>query len=258
MKEQESASKKKVLKQFLSGDNLFGKERALAPILKEFLEETLYAEMEEHLRDEENGWSSGNKRNGMGNKTVKSNLGEVTIKTPQDRKGSFEPKIVKKRQCILTDRLEDQIISLYGMRSSMRDISAHIREMYDTEVSNEVISRITDRVVPKVKKRQNRPLENVYCIIWLDAMHFKVQEDGKLRHKVQYNMLGINKKGKKELLGMYLSESEGANFWLQVLSDFHHRGVRDILIVCTDNLTGFPEAIQSVFPKAEVQLSIVH
>ncbi|MEB2784682.1 IS256 family transposase [Algoriphagus persicinus] len=258
MKEQESAFKKKVLEQFLSGENLFGKQGALAPILKEFLEEALQAEMEDHLRGEESGWSSGNKRNGTGNKTVKGNLGEVTIETPQDRNSSFEPKIIEKRQRILADSLEDQIIALYGMGSSMRDISAHIKEMYDTEVSTEVISEITDRIVPKVKEWQNRPLEDVYCIVWLDAMHFKVREEGKVRHKALYNVLGINKEGRKEILGMYLSESEGANFWLQVLSDLQHRGVKDILIACTDNLTGFPEAIQSIFPKAEVQLCIVH
>lgn len=258
MKEQESVFKKKVLEQFLSGENLFGKQGALAPILKEFLEEALQAEMEDHLRDEESGWSSGNKRNGTGSKTVKSGLGEVKLDTPQDRNSSFEPKIIEKRQRILADSLEDQIIALYGMGSSVRDISAHIKEMYDTEVSTEVISEITDRVIPRVKEWQNRPLEDVYCIVWLDAMHFKVREEGKVRHKALYNVLGINKEGRKEILGMYLSESEGANFWLQVLSDLQHRGVKDILIACTDNLTGFPEAIQSIFPKAEVQLCIVH
>ncbi|EOZ93882.1 transposase [Indibacter alkaliphilus LW1] len=258
MKEQESAFKKKVLDQFLSGENLFGKQGALAPILKEFLEEALQAEMEDHLRDEEKGWPSGNKRNGTGSKTVKSALGEVKLDTPQDRNSSFEPKIIEKRQRILADSLEDQIIALYGMGSSMRDISSHIKEMYDTEVSTEVISDITDRVIPKVKEWQNRPLDEVYCIVWLDAMHFKVREEGKVRHKALYNILGINREGRKEIMGMYLSESEGANFWLQVLSDLHHRGVKDILIACTDNLTGFPEAIRSVFPKAEVQLCIVH
>ncbi|WP_057937892.1 IS256 family transposase [Algoriphagus resistens] len=258
MKEEESAFKKKVLKQFLSGDNLFGKDGALAPLLKDFLEESLQAEMEEHLRDDDKGWASGNKRNGKGSKTVKSNVGEVTIDTPEDRHSSFEPKLIEKRQRILADNLEDQIIALYGMGSSMRDISAHIREMYDTEVSTQVISDITDRIIPKVKEWQNRPLEEVYCIVWLDAMHFKVREEGKVRHKALYNVLGINKSGRKEILGMYLSESEGANFWLQVLSDLQHRGVKDILIACTDNLTGFPEAIQSIFPKAEIQLCIVH
>lgn len=258
MKEQESAFKKKVLDQFLSGENLFGKQGALAPILKEFLEEALQAEMEDHLRDEEKGWSSGNKRNGTGSKTVKSALGEVKLDTPQDRNSSFEPKIIEKRQRILADSLEDQIIALYGMGSSMRDISSHIKEMYDTDVSTEVISDITDRVIPKVKEWQNRPLEDVYSIVWLDAMHFKVREEGKVRHKALYNILGINREGRKEIMGMYLSESEGANFWLQILSDLHHRGVKDILIACTDNLTGFPEAIKSVFPKAEVQLCIVH
>ena len=192
MKEQESAFKKKVLKRFLSGDNLFRKDGALAPILKEFLEEALHAEMEEHLRDEENGWSSGNKRNGTGNKIVKSNLGEVTIETPQDRKSGFEPKIVKKRQRILADSLEDQIRPVWHGRQYVGYISPYPGDVY-TEVSTEVISGITDRVVPKVKEWQSRPLEDVYCIVWLDAMHFKVREDGKVRHKALYNVLGINK-----------------------------------------------------------------
>lgn len=194
--------------------------------------------MEEHLRDEENGWSSGNKRNGKGGKTVKSSLGEFAIETPEDRHSSFEPKIIEKRQRILADNLEDQIIALYGMGSSLRDISSHIKEMYDTEVTTHVISEVTDRAIPKVKEWQNRPLEDVYCIVWLDAMHFKVREEGKVRHKTLYNVLGINKDGRKEILGMYLSESEGANFWLQVLSDLRHRGVKDILIDCTDNPYG--------------------
>ncbi|WP_460545825.1 IS256 family transposase, partial [Echinicola sediminis] len=217
--EQESAFKKKVLDQFLSGESLFGKNGALSPMLKEFLEEALQAEMDAHLRDEDAGHSVGNKRNGKGSKRVKSNLGEVEIETPQDRHSSFEPKIVEKRQRILADNLEKQIIGMYGLGSSLRDISEYIKDMYDTEVSTQVISDITDRVVPKVKEWQNRPLEEVYCIVWLDAMHFKVREEGKVRHKALYNVLGINREGKKEVLGMYLSESEGANFWLQVLSD---------------------------------------
>ncbi|UCS91650.1 IS256 family transposase [Echinicola marina] len=256
--EQESAFKKKVLDQFLSGESLFGKNGALSPMLKEFLEEALQAEMDEHLRDEDAGHSAGNKRNGKGSKRVKSNLGEVEIETPQDRHSSFEPKIVEKRQRILADNLEKQIIGMYWLGSSLRDISGYIKEMYDTEVSTQVISDITDRVVPKVKEWQNRPLEEVYCIVWLDAMHFKVREEGKVRHKALYNVLGINREGKKEVLGMYLSESEGANFWLQVLSDLQHRGVQDILIACTDNLKGFPEAIGSIFPKTEIQLCVVH
>ena len=256
--EQLKAFKQKALKQFLSGEPLLGKGGAFAPMLKEFLEEALEAEMSEHLNTKEAGFSAGNKRNGKGSKTVKGNSGEVTIQTPQDRHSSFEPKIVEKRQRVLADNLEKQVLAMYGLGNSLRDISAHIKEMYDTDISTHVLSEITDRIIPKVNAWKNRPLEAVYCIVWLDAMHFKVREEGKVVHKALYNILGINKEGKKEILGMYVSESEGANFWLQVLTNLQNRGLKDILIACTDNLTGFSEAILSVYPKADIQLCIVH
>lgn len=259
MSTQEKESlKEKALRQFKNGEPLFGKGGAFAPMLKEFLEEALEAEMEGHLSSDESGREVGNKRNGKGRKTVKSSHGEVDIETPQDRHSSFQPQIIEKRQRILADNLEKQIIAMYGLGNSLRDIQSHISEMYDTEISTHVLSEITERIVPKVKQWQSRPLEPVYCIVWLDAMHFKVREDGKVKHKALYNVLGINKEGKKEILGMYISESEGANFWLQVLTDLQNRGVKDILIACTDNLTGFTEAIHSVFPKADIQLCVVH
>ena len=250
--------KEKAVKQFLSGEPLLGKDGAFAPMLKEFLEEALEAEMAGHLANQENGFQAGNKRNGKGKKTVKSQGGEITIATPQDRHSSFEPQIVEKRQRILADNLEKKIIGLYGLGTSLRDISSHIEEMYDSKISTHVLSDITDRIIPKVKEWQNRPLEPVYCIVWLDAMHFKVREEGKVRHKALYNILGINKDGKKEVLGMYISESEGANFWLQVLTHLNSRGLKDILIACTDNLKGFSEAIHSVYPKTDIQLCVIH
>lgn len=250
--------KEKALKQFLSGESLTGKNGAFAPMLREFMEEALEAEMSSHLSDEEKGSKAGNKRNGKGKKTLKSSQGDVTINTPQDRNSTFEPEIVAKRQRILADNLEKQIIGMYGMGNSLRDISAHIEEMYDSKISTHVLSDITDRVIPKVKEWQDRPLEPVYCILWLDAMHFKVREEGKVKHKALYNILGINKAGRKEVLGMYISESEGANFWLQVLTQLNNRGLKDILIACTDNLAGFSEAIHSVYPKTDIQLCIVH
>lgn len=257
-KQEKESLKEKALKQLKNGEPLFGKDGAFSPILKEFLEEALEAEMESHLSSEASGREAGNKRNGKGRKTVKSNQGEVEINTPEDRHSSFQPQVVEKRQRILADSLEKQIIAMYGLGNSLRDIQDHISEMYDTEVSAHILSEITDRVVPRVKQWQSRPLEPVYCIVWLDAMHFKVREEGKVKHKALYNILGINKEGRKEILGMYISESEGANFWLQVLTDLNNRGVKDILIACTDNLTGFSEAIHSVFPKAEIQLCVIH
>ena len=247
---------KKALEQFMSGKSLFGKDGAFAPMLKNFIEKALDAEMEEHLDDDQR--SKGNKRNGRGRKTIKSGFGSFDIETPEDRHSNFQPELVKKRQSILADNLSDKIIGLYGLGMSYRDISSHIKEMYDTDISHTVLSQITDRIIPDVKAWQNRPLEPLYCIVWLDAMHYKVKVDGKIKHKALYNILGINTEGKKEILGIYLSESEGANFWLQVLTDLNNRGLKDILIACTDNLKGFTNAILSVFPKTEVQLCIVH
>lgn len=247
---------KKALEQFKSGKSLFGKDGAFAPLLQSFIEKALEAEMEEHLDEKER--RKGNKRNGKGRKTVKSSAGSFEIETPQDRQSSFEPELVKKRQTIIAESLESKIIGLYGLGMSYRDITKHIEEMYDTEISHTVLTQITDKVIPEIKAWQSRPLEAVYPIIWLDAMHFKVKEEGRFVHKALYNILGINVHGKKEILGLYLSESEGANFWLQVLSDLHNRGVKDILIASIDNLNGFSEAIQSVFHQTEVQSCIVH
>lgn len=247
---------KKVLEQLKSGKSLFGKDGAFAPLLKNFIEKALEAEMEGYLDDEQR--DQGNKRNGKGKKTIKSSSGSFEIETPQDRQSSFEPELIRKRQTILAESLEGKILGLYGLGMSYRDISKHIEEMYDMEISHTVLSQITDKIIPEIKAWQSRPLDPVYPIIWLDAMHFKVKEDGKVVHKALYNILGINKEGRKEILGLYVSESEGANFWLQVLTDLHHRGVKDVLIASIDNLNGFSQAIQSMFPKTEVQSCIVH
>ncbi len=245
---------KKALEQLLSGKSLFGKDGAFAPMLKGFLEKALEAEMSVHL--EEN--PGINKRNGKGKKTVKSGLGTFEIETPTDRNSSFQPEIIKKRQTILAENLSEKIIGLYGLGMSLRDISSHLKEIYDTDISHTVLSQITDKIIPDIKAWQSRPLESLYCIVWMDAMHYKVKIEGKIQHRALYNILGINKEGRKELLGMYISESEGANFWLQVLTDLNGRGLKDVLITCTDNLKGFSEAILSIFPKTQVQKCIIH
>ncbi|UZO82246.1 IS256 family transposase [Aquimarina sp. ERC-38] len=247
---------KKALEQFMTGKSLFGKDGAFAPILKSFIEKALEAEIEFHLSDVER--LKGNKRNGKSKKTVKSSEGTFEIEVPTDRQSNFEPELVKKRQTILAENLSEKIIGLYGLGMGLRDISAHIKELYDTDISHTVLSQITDKIIPDIKAWQSRPLESMYCIVWLDAMHYKVRVDGKVVHRALYNILGINKSGYKEVLGMYVSESEGANFWLQVLTDLQNRGLQDILIACTDNLKGFTNAIISVFPKAITQLCIVH
>ena len=244
------------LEQLRTGQSLTGKGGAFAPLLKQFLEAALEAEMNGHLDEAER--TKGNKRNGKGRKTVKTIDGEISIETPQDRHSNFSPQIVKKRETVLADNLAPKIIGLYGLGMSFRDISAHIEEMYDVEISHSTLSEITERVIPFVKEWQCRPLDSMYTIVWLDAMHYKVKEGGKVSSRAVYNVLAINKEGRKELIGMYVSESEGANFWLSVLTDLKARGVNDILIACIDNLNGFAEAIATVFPQVEIQSCIVH
>jgi transposase-like protein len=248
--------KKKVLAQFRTGKSLFGKDGAFGPLLQEFLEEALQAEIETHL--DENERSNGNRKNGKQRKTVKTSQGSFEIETPRDRSSTFEPEIVKKRETILADTLEEKIIGLYGLGMSLRDISGHIKEMYDADVSATTLSSITDRIIPRIKEWQSRPLDQVYCIVWLDAMFYKVKEDGRVVTRCLYNILGVNIEGKKEILGMYISQSEGANFWLSVLTDLKQRGVEDILICSIDGLKGFPEAILTVYPATEIQSCIVH
>ena len=249
-------AKQKLKEQFRTGQPLFGKGGAFAPLLQEMLNSILEGEMEGHLDEEER--VTGNRRNGKNRKVVKTSSGDIEVTTPRDRLGSFEPEIVKKRETIMAQSLEDRIIGLYGLGTSLRDISAHIKETYDTEISATTLSAITDKVIPLVKEWQQRPLESLYCIVWMDAMFFKVKEEGRTQTRCVYNILGINPEGKKEVLGMYVSHSEGANFWLGVMGDLRQRGVEDILIVCIDGLKGFEEAIQTIFPHTEVQRCVVH
>lgn len=250
------AMQAKALEQLRSGQSLTGKDGVFGPLLKEFLETALEAEMASHLDEIER--SQGNKRNGKGSKRLKTLAGEIEIETPQDRHSTFSPEIVKKRETVLAENLAPKIIGLYGMGMSFRDISSHIEEMYDVSISHATLSEITERIIPKVREWQCRPIEELYTIVWLDAMHYKVKEGGRTVSRAVYNVLGINKNGRKELIGMYVSESEGANFWLSVLTDLKSRGLNDILIACIDNLNGFSEAIATVFPQTEVQSCIIH
>ena len=251
-----SLMREKALKQFLSGASLFGKDGAFTPLLKEFIDEALDAEMEVHLDKEER--TSGNKRNGKREKTVKSSVGTFTIQTPQDRKSSFEPQLIRKRQTILADSLEGKILALLGKGNSYRDIQQHIKEIYNSDVSLDVINEVTDRLIPLVKAWQNRPLDPVYPIVWLDAMYHKVRDQGVVQTKALYNILAINSEGHKEIIASSLHGKQGAKTWLSILSDLKNRGVKDMLIACTDNLSGFSEAIATAFPKTEVQTCVVH
>lgn len=260
MKKEESLEyeqmKQKALEQLRSGKSLYGKEGAFAPLLKSFLDAALEAEMETHLNEAER--STGNRRNGKTSKDIRTSSGTISVETPRDRASSFEPELIRKRETILAESLESKILGMYGLGISLRDISRHIKDMYDTDISHATLSAITDKIIPEVKEWQSRPLEELYTIVWLDAMHYKVKEDHRMVSHAVYNILGIDRHGRKELIGMYVSQSEGANFWLSVLTDLQNRGVQDILIACIDNLNGFQQAINTVFPETEVQSCIVH
>ena len=234
-----------------------GKDGILAPLLENLLNSALEGEMDSHLDGGEREF--GNRRNGHMSKQVQTSMGEITINTPRDRDGTFDPQVVRKRAKILADSLADRIIGLYAIGNSTREISDILEEQFGNRISAETISSITDRVLPEIQSWKSRALESVYPIVWLDAVHYKVMDEkNRPVTRAIYNVLALNSEGRKELLGMYISKSEGANFWLSVLTDLQSRGVRDILIACVDGLKGFPDAIASVFPETTVQLCIVH
>ena len=236
---------------------MLGKDGAFAPLLESILNAALEGEMDAHLTEEER--DLGNRRNGKMQKQVQTALGEVTVSTPRDRQSTFEPQFIKKRETILAEGVADRIIGLYALGNSTRQISDWMEENLGNRVSAETISAITDRVLPEIKAWRSRPLDSIYPIVWMDAIHYKVMDDsGRAVSRAIYNVLGIDKDGHKDVLGMYISKSEGANFWLSVLTDLQNRGVKDILIASIDNLKGFAEAISSVFPDTVVQLCIVH
>ena len=242
------------LKAIQSGQAISGKDGVLAPLLKQLTEAALEAELESHIADD----VVPNRKNGKSRKTLKTSEGCIDLNTPRDRAGTFEPQIIKKHQTSVSDEIETKILSMYGRGMSYSDISEHVREIYGISVSTAAISAITDKIIDTVKAWQQRPLDSHYPFVWLDAVHYKVRADGRYQSRAVYTVLGLNIEGKKEVLGLYLSESEGANFWLGVLTDIQNRGVVDILIASVDGLTGFPEAIQTIFPQTEVQLCIVH
>ena len=242
------------LEQIKAGAKIEGKDGVLAPLIKQLTEAVLQAELESHLTREINK----NRKNGKSTKTMKSSVGEFELDIPRDRNGSYEPQIVKKHQTHMSDHIEQKILSLYALGNSYSQISEHIEEMYGIEFSKATISAVTDKVIPLLKEWQQRPLESIFPFVWLDAIHYKIKENGRYISKAVYTILGVGLNGKKEILGLYLSENEGANFWLQVLTDLNNRGVQDILIASVDGLKGFPEAIKAIFPNTEIQLCIVH
>ncbi len=224
------------------------------------LENMLEAELDEHLGYEKHsaqGDGSGNSRNGHGRKTVKTEWGETEISVPRDRNASFEPQAMEKRQT-RTDDIENRILAMYAKGMSTRDIEEHLRDIYGIEASSSLISRITDKVLPLVTEWQNRPLDAVYPIVFLDGIVFKVRRDAKVVNKCLYSVLGINMDGRKEILGMWMSENESASFWASICNELKNRGVSDILIACRDNLSGFSQAIEAAFPHTEQQLCVIH
>jgi len=248
---------KEAVEKLSNGDKLGGKDGILAPLIKRIVEASLEGELNAHLYEEKASGKT-NRRNGKSGKTVKTDYGQFELETSRDRAGSFEPELLPKRQTFLGKGLDDKIISMYSKGMSYGDISEHLEDLYGLEISKGKLTAITDQVIPEMQAWRSRTLEAVYPIVWMDCIHYKIREDGKTVSRSIYVILGINCDGQKDLLGLYASENEGAHFWLGVLSDLQNRGVKDIFIACIDNLTGFVEAIQSTFPKTEVQLCIVH
>jgi putative transposase len=236
----------------------------LTAMLKELfggtLEKMLEAELDEHLGYEKNnisGNNSGNSRNGYGRKTIKSEWGESEIAVPRDRNGTFEPQAVEKRQT-RTDEIEQRILAMCAKGMSTRDIEDHLRDIYGVDVSPSLVSRITDKIMPEVNEWQNRPLADVYSVVFFDGIVFKSRKDSRIINKCVYTVLGIDMEGQKEILGFWISENESASFWASVCNDLRNRGVKDILIACHDNLTGLNKAVESSFPQCINQLCIIH
>ncbi|WP_144029078.1 IS256 family transposase, partial [Paenibacillus rigui] len=254
---------KQQLREFIKENKLVtaqDAQNALKNLFAETIQEMLEAEMDTHLgyqKHELENKTTTNSRNGKSKKRVTSEYGEQEIMVPRDRQGEFEPLVVKKHQSNVTG-IEDQIIALYAKGVSTRDIQDHLENMYGIEVSPTLISNVTNKIVPLIKEWQNRPLQGVYAVVFLDAIHFKVKQDGAIVNKAAYMVIGIDLDGSKDVLGMWIGENESAKFWLSVLNDLKNRGVQDILITCVDNLTGFTQAISACYPKTEIQKCIIH
>ena len=262
------APKREVPKELIDGlladykkpEDLIGENGLLKQLTKMLVERALDAEMAEHLghgKNEPVTNLSGNARNGKSKKTLKGEFGELPIEIPRDRQGSFEPQLIPKHQTRWSG-FDDKILSLYARGMTVREIQSHLEEMYGTEVSPTLISSVTDAVMDEVKAWQSRPLDSIYPIVYLDCIHAKVRDTGVVRAKAVYLAIGIDMTGNKEVLGLWIAQTEGAKFWLQVVTELKNRGLQDIFIACVDGLKGFPEAIETIYPKTKVQLCIVH
>ena len=249
-----------LLKDYKSPEDMFGDDGLLQQLTKAVVERALQGELTHHLGYEKHdpaGQNSGNSRNGKSKKTIKGKRGQVEIEVPRDRTSEFEPQLIKKGQTRF-DGFDDKIISMYSRGMTCREIKAHLQEIYSVEVSPDLISTVTDAVIDEVRSWQSRPLDAVYPILYLDALQVKVKDQGRVSNKAIYLAIGVNMQGLKEVLGLWASENEGAKFWLSIITELKNRGVRDIFIACVDGLKGFPEAIETIYPKTQVQLCLVH
>ncbi len=262
----QKAALREMMSTYLKENNVQPKSGAdinsiMRDMMSIMLEGTLDAEMDEELgysRYDYKNKDTGNSRNGYSKKTMHTSYGDMDISVPRDRNGEFKPQVVKKYQNTVTQDMEEKIISMYAKGMTTADIESHLRELYDIDVSDTTISRITDKILPLIKEWQERPLEEVYAVVFMDAIHYHVRSEGRIVKRAVYIAIGINMAGKKDVLGMYVGENESAKFWLSIMNGLKNRGVEEILITCVDGLTGFPQAIEAVYPDAEVQQCIIH
>lgn len=257
------AQRKKLLEMLQDAgiNDMAGVQELFKEMVGTVLENGLEAELEDELgysKYDYRNKQTDNSRNGYSEKTIKTSFGDMEIAVPRDRKGEFAPQLIKKQQTTLTGDIEEKILSMYAKGMTTADIESHIREIYGIDVSDSTISRITDKILPVVKEWQSRPLESLYAVVFMDAVHFHVRSEGQIVKKAVYIAIGINMDGIKDVLGMWVGENESAKFWLSIMNGIRNRGVEDILIACVDGLTGFTNAIEAVFPKTEIQQCIIH
>ena len=229
--------------------------------IAEFMENGLDSELDDELgytKYDYKNKNTDNSRNGHSNKTLRTSFGDVEVSVPRDRKGEFEPQLLKKNQTSISQDIEEKILSMYAKGMTTSDIEEHIRDIYGIEVSDTTVSRISDKILPIAREWQQRPLEAIYAVVFMDAIHYHVRSEGRIIKKAVYIAIGINLDGRKDVLGMWVGENESAKFWATVLNGLKNRGVEDIFIACTDNLTGFSSAIEAVFPETEIQNCIIH
>ena len=260
----EEAARREKIRELLELTGVSGMEdirRLFRETIAEFIEDSLDAEMDEHLgygRYNTKEKETDDSRNGHSSKTLRTSFGDMPIQVPRDRKGEFDPVILKKNQTSISQDVEEKIISMYAKGMTTTDIGEHIQDIYGIDVSESTVSRITDKVLPAAKEWQQRPLESVYAVMFMDAIHYHVRSEGQIVKKAVYIAIGIDLDGRKDVLGMWVGENESAKYWATVLNSLRNRGVEDVFIACTDNLTGFSNAIEAVFPKADIQNCIIH